>query len=167
MSVDPNAVPRPIADDSKVSGRDVGAQRPRASHGLTQHRDLGIVVAHDCRGYEVNRHHVGVIAWVLAEWGRAGGGNGSLAATAATPPGTLVVRMGLGSDPSGSLAAVLAEHLAGWRLVSVGTARQGAAVEVTYEVRLKGTANPVGLIAAVNRVEGVQNVEWTETTDDD
>jgi hypothetical protein len=109
---------------------------------------------------------VGLMAWLLAGWGRVGA-SAAPAATAKVPPGRLVIRMGIGSDPGGALAAVLAEHLIGSRLVSVGTARQGAAVELTYEVRLKEGANPVALIAAVNKVEGVQNVEWTAAEDDD
>src|SRR5439155_23381051 len=48
---------------------------------------------------------VAVVAWALAAWGRAGGANGftSSARTAprpTTPPGTLVVRIGIGFDPA-------------------------------------------------------------------
>lgn len=109
---------------------------------------------------------VAVVAWLLSVWGGNGkadpvpaprNGRGSTA----PPPNVLVVRMGIGSDPGGPLAAALAEHLAECRLVSVATARQGAAVDLTYAVRLKDGANPVALLAATNKVEGVQNVEWT------
>jgi hypothetical protein len=108
---------------------------------------------------------IGVLAWVLAAWGRAGGANG---ANGPSPwrrgdagANTLVVRMGLGFDPDVALAAVLAEHTESARLVAVATTRQGAAVDLTYAVRPKPTTNPIALLAAVNKVEGVQNVEWS------
>jgi hypothetical protein len=109
---------------------------------------------------------IGVVAWALAEWGRAGGTRGA-APTSGSPPGKLVVRMGLGFDPAGALATVLEEHLHHVRLVSVATAKQGAAIDMTYTVYLKPEANPVALIAAVNKVDGVQNVQWDEIDDDD
>jgi hypothetical protein len=79
----------------------------------------------------------------------------------ATPTNALVVRMGIGFDPDVALGKVLAEFVEVARLVSVGTARQGAAVDLTYAIRLKPGASPVAMLAAVNRVEGVQNAEWT------
>jgi hypothetical protein len=35
-------------------------------------------------------------------------------------------------------------------------------VDLTYSVRLRDADNPVALLAAANKVEGVQNVEWAE-----
>jgi hypothetical protein len=70
--------------------------------------------------------------------------------------------MGIGFDPTGALAAVLAEHLSEFRLLSASTARQGLAVDLTYAVRPGKGKNPVALLAAVNKVEGVQNAEWSE-----
>lgn len=107
---------------------------------------------------------VAVVAWALAAWGRTGAEtpqrrNGSLPEA---PPQTLVVRMGIGFDPDVALAKVLAEYLADCRLVAAATARQGAAVDLRYAVHLKEGANPVGLLAAVNKVEGVQNAEWSD-----
>lgn len=109
---------------------------------------------------------VAVVAWALAAWGRAGGANGVAAVRAGvaptTPPNTLVVRIGIGFDPETALAAVLGEHLADHHLVSAATARQGAALDLHYAVHLKDGATPVGLLAAINKVEGVQSVEWTD-----
>jgi hypothetical protein len=108
---------------------------------------------------------IGLLAWALAAWGRAGGANGANGqgpwrrGDAGT--NTLVVRMGIGFDPDVALAAVLAEHLDAARLVAVATTRQGAAVDLTYAVRPKPATNPIALLAAVNKVEGVQNVEWS------
>jgi hypothetical protein len=100
---------------------------------------------------------VAVVAWALRAWG--GNGNGK---PAAPPPGKLVVRLGIGSDPNGSLAEVLRKHTADTRLVALATARQGAAVDLTFAVRLRDGATPVGLAADLNRTEGIQGVEWGE-----
>ena len=100
---------------------------------------------------------VGVMAWALRTWG----GNGK-DATGQTPPGKLVVRLGIGSDPNDSLTETLRKHTAECRLIAIGTARQGAAIDLTYSIRLQEGTTPLGLAADVNRVEGVQGVEWGE-----
>ena len=106
-----------------------------------------------------------VVAWMLVMWGEGGTPPSRPASAGAEPSArftnTLIVRMGIGFDPEGALTMLLAEHVEEARLLSVGTARQGAAVDLTYAIRMKPTTNPVTLLAAVNRVEGVQNVEWT------
>jgi hypothetical protein len=105
---------------------------------------------------------IGLVAWTLAEWGRAGGANGvSPVPDAPDAASTLVVRMGIGFDPDVALAKVLADFVVSAKLRLVGTARQGAAVDLTYAVRMKPTATPVALLTALNKVEGVQNAEWT------
>jgi hypothetical protein len=71
--------------------------------------------------------------------------------------------MGIGFDPDVALASVLAEFAESAKLVAVGTARQGAAVDLTFSVRMKPATSPVALLAALNKVEGVQNVEWSES----
>jgi hypothetical protein len=98
---------------------------------------------------------VAVMAWLLRAWG--GNGNG-----AARPPGRLVVRLGIGSDPEGPLSETLRKHTSELRLVAIGTARQGAAVDLTYAVRLGEGMTPLALAAELNRVEGVQGVEWAD-----
>ena len=79
-------------------------------------------------------------------------------------PVTLIVRVGLGYDPEELLGPVLGKHLDDVRLTAAGTARQGAALEVTYSARLRGPGAAVPLIAELNRVEGVQGVELHEPT---
>ena len=79
-------------------------------------------------------------------------------------PATLTVRVGLGHDPHELLAPLLGKHQDYVRLVAVGTARQGAALEVTYAVRLRGPETAVQFVAELNRVEGVQGVELREQT---
>ena len=51
-------------------------------------------------------------------------------------------------------------HLShGPRVLWSATARQGAAIEVTYEVRLRRDDDALALVAELNALEGVQNVE--------
>lgn len=71
----------------------------------------------------------------------------------------LMVRIGLGHDPEALLAAVLDKYLELRRLTATSTARQGAAIELTYQIRLKQTNEAIALVTELNRVEGVQSVE--------
>jgi hypothetical protein len=81
-----------------------------------------------------------------------------------TPPATLIVRLGLGHDPDTLLGPVLGKHFDDVRLVGTATARQGAAVELTYTVRPRGPQAMLAVVAELNRVEGVQGVELRERT---
>jgi uncharacterized membrane protein YhiD involved in acid resistance len=74
-------------------------------------------------------------------------------------PTTLTVRIGLGLDPDTLLGDVLRQHLTEINLTGTGTAKQGAALELTYEVRLRDSAKSFALVADLNRIEGVQGVE--------
>ncbi|MDY3556937.1 DUF4956 domain-containing protein [Gemmata sp. JC717] len=100
---------------------------------------------------------VGVVAWLLAYWGRSGG-----APPRATqqPPTTVVVRVGIGVDPDVTLAAVLAKHTNAAELVAAGVVRQGTALDLTYSLRLRTGVPPLTLISELNRTEGVQGVDW-------
>jgi len=51
-------------------------------------------------------------------------------------------------------------HVSDRRLLSIGTAKQGIAIDVSYEGRLRDNRSPEELVKALNRIEGVQNVEW-------
>ena len=101
---------------------------------------------------------VGFTAWALRAWG----GNGSVPATATIPPGRLVVRVGIGTDPNSTLAEVFGKYTAECRLVAIATARQGAALGLTYAVRLREGITALALTSELNRIEGVQGVEWGE-----
>jgi len=71
----------------------------------------------------------------------------------------LCVRVGVGRDPEPLLHGVFGKHLEHFDLVSGATGRQGAALDLTYKVRLRHGAAPVALIDELNRIEGIQNVE--------
>ena len=73
--------------------------------------------------------------------------------------GTLTVRIGLGLDPELLIGGVLSHYLSEQRLVGSSTAKQGAAIELNYQVRLRPARNPFALVADLNRIEGVQGVE--------
>lgn len=100
---------------------------------------------------------IAVAAAVLNFWG-GGWANRSVKAT-------LVVRFGIGLDPHASLNAALTKHLSEIQLVATNTARQGAALELTYRVALRPEAAALALIGELNRIEGVQGVEWKEAVE--
>ena len=68
------------------------------------------------------------------------------------------MRVGIGHD-LGSLAPVLARHFASQDLISTTTARQGAAMELSYTVSMAPGATPGAAIAALNATPGVQQVD--------
>jgi hypothetical protein len=78
-------------------------------------------------------------------------------------PATLTVRIGLGNEPEKLLGPVFGPHLSEYRLIGSATAKQGAALELTYSVRLRNPNASYPLVADLNRVEGVQGVELKAT----
>lgn len=78
----------------------------------------------------------------------------------------LVVRLGLGRDPDDSLKNVLNTHAEPVTLTATATARQGAAIDLTYRIRLRSESSMIALLNDLNRVEGVMNVELSRTGGD-
>jgi hypothetical protein len=74
----------------------------------------------------------------------------------------LEVRVGVGHDPEALLADVVRERLATSRLISVISARQGAAFDLVYAVRLREPQGLLPLVKAIHALEGVQSVEIKE-----
>lgn len=99
---------------------------------------------------------VGLIAWLLALWGRSGE---RPAAARRARPTTMVIRVGIGTDPEGPLATVLANR-AEAELVAASVVRQGTALDLTYALHLREKVAPLTLVGELNRTEGVQGVEW-------
>jgi hypothetical protein len=81
------------------------------------------------------------------------------AASAARGPFRLDLRVATGHDLNGALAAELDTFTSDRQLLSVGTARQGMALGVSYSIRFRAGTAPEDLVKALNRLEGVQNVE--------
>ncbi|MCI0641210.1 MAG: DUF4956 domain-containing protein [Gemmataceae bacterium] len=99
---------------------------------------------------------VAVAAWLLSLW------SGPNATATPAADYALAVRLGLGREPNGVLQSVFEKHLALARLKATTTARQGAALDLSYVVRLRQKDDAVAFVTALNQVEGVQNVELRE-----
>jgi hypothetical protein len=74
-------------------------------------------------------------------------------------PMALSVKLALGLDPDATLAAVFDRHLAEYKFTGTETAKQGTALEVSYQVRLKPGEKPFALVADLNKTEGVLGVD--------
>lgn len=79
----------------------------------------------------------------------------------AVAPAKLVVRIGLGVDPMAMILPVLSKYSLTATLKGSATARQGAALDLTYSVRGKSPEDLLHAVAELNRVEGVQSAEWS------
>jgi hypothetical protein len=101
---------------------------------------------------------VGVVAALLAWWGRSGEPKAEPAKRAGVT--VVVIRLGTGVDPAAGVAVVLAKHASEVEMVGVATVRQGTALDLTYSLRLLEGTSPTALIGELNRTEGVQGVEW-------
>jgi uncharacterized membrane protein YhiD involved in acid resistance len=77
--------------------------------------------------------------------------------------GLLVLRLGAARPPDEQVRVVLERHLGGGRLVGLSTARGGAALDVSYAVRLPAPEVAVALLSELSRIDGVQSVELKET----
>jgi hypothetical protein len=66
----------------------------------------------------------------------------------AAPSFELVVRTGLGSEVESLIGQLLDEHLVSRRITASATARQGVALEVTYDTRHKAGTAPDALVRA-------------------
>jgi hypothetical protein len=74
----------------------------------------------------------------------------------------LRIRVTLGAAEGGARQGILAAHVSDMRLISTSTARQGAALDLTYRVRLRQPESAVALVTELNRCEDVQEVEFRE-----
>jgi len=111
-------------------------------------------------GMAVGAHHpwvaalglvvVGIVAALMRR--RAG------AAPDAQPAFHLHVRVPIGYNTE-TLVKTIDEFIQGIDLLSICTAKSGVSLDVSYETRLRPGASPNELVRALNRVEGVQNVE--------
>jgi hypothetical protein len=80
-----------------------------------------------------------------------------------TREGRLVLRLGAVKPPEEAVRLALEKHLgSGGRLLSLGTARGGSALDVSYAVTLPGPEAAVALLTDLSRIEGVQSVELRE-----
>jgi len=75
------------------------------------------------------------------------------------PTLVLTIRMGLGDKTAKAVEPILDEYLVERRLLQMSTAKQGIALDATYEVQLRDGHPVDGLVKALNLAEGVQSVD--------
>lgn len=72
-------------------------------------------------------------------------------------PYRLHIRLGLGHEPA-ALTPTLDEYLLDRQLISIGTARQGMALELAFRTALRSPDAAGELVRALNRLDGVQSI---------
>src|SRR5581483_7602769 len=75
------------------------------------------------------------------------------------PDYVLSLRVGLGQDLNKLLDGQCDSHIVDRKLLSMGTGKQGIALTVIYQVRLRPGGSPDELVRILNRTEGVQSVQ--------
>ena len=78
----------------------------------------------------------------------------------------LEVRLGWSREAETAIQQILAAHGADVRLSGGGTARQGSAMNLAFDVDLPDSADLTRLIAELNSVESVQSTEFQRHTPD-
>ena len=84
-----------------------------------------------------------------------------VSANGETPAWGLRVRIGVGGSPA-VLREVFEKHIDGVVPLAAATGRQGAALDLTYRVRLRPSTDMAAFVAELNRLEGVQGVELSQ-----
>ncbi len=72
---------------------------------------------------------------------------------------TLQLRVSTGAGGDSPWEALFAKHCEQVLLQSTATARQGAAIDLTYKLRLNPGVTPLQFLNEVNRLERIQNLE--------
>jgi hypothetical protein len=80
------------------------------------------------------------------------------------PSYVLTVRAGIGQDISSALDPVLDSHLLDRRLLSICSAKHGAAIDRAFEVHIHRHQDPDALVRAVCLIEGVTGADLTSPT---
>ena len=85
----------------------------------------------------------------------------------AMPAFTLNLRVGLAQNVEAALARVLDMSVSDRRLLAMSTAKQGLAIDMSYEIRFKKDHSVEELVKNLNRIEGVQDIKLTMRDDRD
>jgi type III secretory pathway component EscS len=121
-------------------------------------QDTAFVIFAVAVGMAVGSSHPAVAVIGIVVVGIAAGVMSRRTAVHAADPYLLQLRIGLGHDADTLLRSALDAHVTDRRLVSMSTARQGMALEITYRAALRGDSSASELVKALNRLEGVQSV---------
>jgi hypothetical protein len=76
----------------------------------------------------------------------------------------LRLRVGIGHDIDALVGGTLDSYMSERQLVSMSTAKQGLAVDVSFQGPLRPEADAEALVKALNRLDGVQAVELARQT---
>jgi hypothetical protein len=123
-------------------------------------QDTAYVIFAVAVGMAVGAGHPGLAASGLGVIGFAAliMRRGVVAGPVPQDPFLLNVRMGLGHDAAAVLGPVFDGHKVQRHLISIGTAKQGLALELSYRATLKNDDAAGELVKALNRLDGVQGV---------
>jgi hypothetical protein len=121
-------------------------------------RDTAFVIFAVVVGMAVGARNFPLAAIGLAVIGAAALGIARLTRERNEPPLLLRVRVGLGNGFEELLDGTLNEHMPARRVMSVSTAKLGAALSVVYEGRMRQGKTAEDLVRALNGVQGVQDV---------
>jgi uncharacterized membrane protein YhiD involved in acid resistance len=83
---------------------------------------------------------------------------GAVALPVRHEPFLLSIRLGLGQDAATLLGPTFDAYLLARHLVSIGTAKQGMAIELSYRAALRSEEAAGEFVKALNRLEGVQGI---------
>ena len=83
---------------------------------------------------------------------------GALAVPVRHDPLVLNIRLGVGHDPTALLGPTFDRYLVARHMISIGTAKQGMAIEVSYRAAMRSDDRAAEFITALNRLDGVQSV---------
>jgi hypothetical protein len=72
----------------------------------------------------------------------------------------ITVKLAMGLTPESTIIPTFQKYLSKWDTLATGTAKQGTHIELRYAVRIKDSAMIYSLITDLNKLDGVQSVEW-------
>jgi len=82
-------------------------------------------------------------------------------------PFVMSIRLAIGHDLNETIGPTLDTYARDRRLLSVGTVKQGLAVNASYQVWLRPDRSADDLVSALNRIDGVQSVDLVSEAIDD
>jgi uncharacterized membrane protein YhiD involved in acid resistance len=76
------------------------------------------------------------------------------------PVTSLKLRLGLGAEQQTAIEAVIKKYAESWTLTGSSTARQGQALDLCFQLRVKSAQSIADMVRELNKLEGIQDVEW-------
>jgi uncharacterized membrane protein YhiD involved in acid resistance len=124
-------------------------------------RDTAFVIFAVVAGMALGAGHYGVCLIGIPVVAATALALGRIAPAAAIAPAErrLLVRVGAGRDPEALLRELWSRHVDTRRLTATMSARQGAALDLHFAVRLRDPERAVALVQELQATDGVQHVE--------